>query len=250
MTGILALPFTLLLRGMDRLLADAGRTALAWLLLGVAVSWWVYVPLHELFHAWGCQLAGGTVTRLEIDGLYGAAWLARLFPYVTAGSDYAGRLSGFDTDGSDLVYVATVFAPYLLTLLVGVPAFLFTQRRRCAICLGATIPWAYTPFLSLAGDYYELGAIVVSRIAAPWHPEAPLRWRGDDLFQLIDNLGRGPGGLGSADAWGIAAACLLGGAAAFLTFLVGYWLTGIWRPDWITALRDEGTTHAPATPAH
>jgi hypothetical protein len=71
------------------------------------LSWWVYVPIHELAHAWGCLLAGGEVTRLEIDWIYGASLLARVFPYVTVGSEYAGRLSGFDNRGSDLTYLVT-----------------------------------------------------------------------------------------------------------------------------------------------
>jgi hypothetical protein len=41
------------------------------------------------------------VWRLEIDPLYGGALLARWLPFVEAGGEYAGRLSGFDTAGSD-----------------------------------------------------------------------------------------------------------------------------------------------------
>lgn len=236
----LLLPFTLLLDGMDRSLAGSTRAGLFWLLLGLVTSWWVYVPLHELFHAWGCLLTGGTVTRLEIDEVYGAAWLAGWFPYVTPGSDYAGRLSGFDTGGSDLVYLATVFAPYLLTVLVGVPVLALALKYGRPGILGASVPWAYTPFLSLTGDYYELGSIVVSRAASPWLPEAPLRWRGDDLFLLIDTLG----GLGWDDVVGIAAAFLIGVATAILTFLAGYWLVRAGRPDWLPGPAQPRTVHA------
>lgn len=127
------------LRGMDRSLG--GRAALPLMLLAMFASWWVYVPLHELFHAWGCLLAGGTVTRLEIDTVYGAAWLARWFPYIVPGSEYAGRLSGFDTGGSDTVYLVTVWFPYLLTLFPGVPALLYASRQGNALLFGAALPW-------------------------------------------------------------------------------------------------------------
>jgi len=84
-------------------------------LIGAAVlSWWVYVPLHELAHAFGCLLGGGTVTRLDIDPAYGAALLQRCFPFVNVGSDYAGQLKGFDTGGSDLTYLLTDFLPLLV----------------------------------------------------------------------------------------------------------------------------------------
>ena len=90
------------------------------LALGLAAGWFVYVPVHELLHAAGCATTGGTVTRLEIAPLYGGALLARIFPFVVPGGDYAGRLSGFDTRGNDLVYLATDLAPFVLTLLPGV----------------------------------------------------------------------------------------------------------------------------------
>src|SRR5512134_5555 len=94
-----------------------------WLLVvaAFAAAWFVYVPIHELMHAYGCIAAGGAVTRLEIAPEYGGALLARLFPFVASGSSYAGQLTGFDTRGSDAIYLATVLAPYLLTIFIGVP---------------------------------------------------------------------------------------------------------------------------------
>jgi len=50
------------------------------------------------------------VSRLEIDPLYGADALARIFPFVSPGGAYAGRLSGFDTRGSDWIYWLTDLA--------------------------------------------------------------------------------------------------------------------------------------------
>lgn len=213
------------LAGMDRAIARHGLWALPVLMFGVVVSWWLYVPLHELFHAWGCLAAGGSVSRLEIDESYGAAWLAGWFPYITPGSDYAGRLSGFDTGGSDVVYLCTVFFPYLLTILIGVPALNAAAKSAhgTPLLVGAAVPWALSPFLSLTGDYYEMGSILVSRWLAPWLPEASGRWRGDDVFLLFETL-FGPTGDGNwADVAGIGAALVLGAVLALLTYLLGKW---------------------------
>src|SRR5207344_3373896 len=102
--------------------ADAFRVGrLAILIVAAALTWWIYVPIHELAHAFGCLAGGGAVTRLEIDPLYGAAWLQRVFPFVAVGSDYAGQLTGFDTRGNDLTYLLTDFLPFVGTIAVGVP---------------------------------------------------------------------------------------------------------------------------------
>lgn len=211
-----------ILRGMDRSLG--GWIAMPAMMLALLASWWIYVPLHELSHAWGCLAAGGTVSRLEIDEAYGAAWLAEWFPYIRPGSDYAGRLSGFDTGGSDWVYLATVFSPYLLTVFIGLPLLYLAIRHAKTWLLGAAIPWALTPFLSLTGDYYEMGSIIASRLVTPWLPDAMGRWRGDDLPLLADTL-FGRGGHGTlADALGLGAGFLLGLTGAFLTYHAGAWL--------------------------
>jgi hypothetical protein len=154
-------------------------------------GWWIYVPFHELAHAFGCIATGGEVTRLEIDWIYGAPLLASIFPFVTVGSDYAGQLTGFDTHGNDLIYLATDFCPFLLTVLFGVPLLRWvalgksTILWRC-VALGAALPVAYAPFVSLPGDYYEMGSIIVSRAVGSWSPEFDLgRWRSDDLFTAL-----------------------------------------------------------------
>jgi hypothetical protein len=197
-------------------------SALAIVASSLAVAWWLYVPIHELAHAWGCQLAGGRVTRLEISELYGAAWLARVFPYVTVGSEYAGRLSGFDTRGSDLVYVATCALPFVLTVLVGVPLLRAASGLggwRGAVALGAAVPIAFAPFVSLPGDYYEMGSILVSRAVATLSPGFPVeRWRGDDLVKLVGTLAPDAR---AADAAGVAASLLVGAVLAWATYWAG-----------------------------
>ncbi len=223
--------------GLERCL-EGGWPALAWLGGGMLAGWWLYVPVHELLHAAACRLAGGEVTRLQIAPLYGGALLARLLPFVAAGGAYAGRLAGFDTRGSDLVYLATDLGPYLLTVFPGVwwlrraarsaqgagsrgtgqepghrdgramPALppptagapggpgragarRGTHARR-AVLFGAALPVALAPFLSLTGDAYEIGSILVTRLA-PWSsPAARTLLRGDDLGLRLDAIAASP----------------------------------------------------------
>lgn len=197
---------------------------LAWLGLGLLLGWWLYVPIHELAHALACLAAGGTVTRLEVDALYGGALLARLFPWVAVGSEYAGQLTGFDTGGSDLVYLATDLGPFLLTLLPGVWALRRTARAGRGLLFGISLPFALAPFLSLTGDAYEIGSILVTRVP-PWAGEAARQLlRGDDLFAKGGEIAAGVS-LGPPAVWvGYALAALLGVLWAFGTYRLGAWL--------------------------
>jgi hypothetical protein len=206
-------PFTDVLNGLDRCL-DRGARGLLLAALGLLVGWWVYVPLHELLHAAACRAAGGGVTRLEIDRIYGGALLARALPFVVPASRYAGRLSGFDTHGSDLVYLATDLGPFLLTLFPGVWALRRAAAARREILFGAALPFALAPFLSLGGDAYEIGSILVTRLP-PWAaPAMRGLLRGDDLGKKVGELASLPGA-----PWGGALlAILLGTLWAFATY--------------------------------
>ena len=211
------LPAGDLVRGLDRGLGRDGRGLLA-VGFGLLASWWLYVPLHELLHAAACAAAGGKVTRLEIDGLFGGALLARCFPFVVAGSDYAGRLAGFDPHGSDRVRLATDLGPFLLTLFPGVWALRRAARAGRPLLFGAALPFALAPFLSLGGDAYEIGAILVTRWP-PWASPAALQLlRGDDLGLALRRLAAA----GPHPPWGGAAlAAGLGLAWALLTYGAG-----------------------------
>jgi hypothetical protein len=227
---LVAQPLRDWLDALEACVRDGGRAHLIVIALGFLVSWWIYVPVHELAHAWGCLLAGGEVTRLEIDGIYGAALLAKVFPYVTVGSQHAGRLSGFDTRGSDLTYLATCALPFVLTVFVGVPlirAVPGARGWRRSFMLGAAVPIAYAPFVSLTGDYYEMGSIMVSRMVAAFVPGFAVdRWRSDDLLKLVGALARDAR---VTDAAGVAASLLLGAALAWGTYWAGVLVSG-WTP--------------------
>ena len=219
---IFAQPFSDWVAALDACVRHGRRTAIVVIALSVLVAWWLYVPIHELAHAWGCLLTGGRVTRLEIGEVYGAAWLARMFPYVTVGSEYAGRLSGFDTRGSDLIYLATCALPFVLTVLVGVPLLRAVPRIRGwwrGVALGAALPAAFAPFVSLPGDYYEIGSILISRAVAAFVPGfAVERWRSDDLVKLIGVLAPDAR---AGDAAGVTASLFIGSVLAFATYWAG-----------------------------
>jgi hypothetical protein len=211
---LFALPATDVLRGQARCLRR-GRD-LALLLAGLVAGWWVYVPVHELLHALACLATGGAVSRLEIAPEYGGALLARAIPWVVSGGEYAGRLSGFDTRGSDLVYLATDLGPFVLALFPGVWALRRAARGRRPLLFGAVAPFALAPLLSLTGDAYEIGSIVVTRLP-PWTADAALL-RGDDVVRVAARVA--PAGDGAS--WGgLALAALVGVLWAFATYGLG-----------------------------
>ena len=196
--------------GFDRVLDGKGRQ-LAVMLAGLAVGWWVYVPLHEVLHALACVAFGGSVSRLEIARLYGGDLYAALLPFVVAGGDYAGRLAGFDTGGSDWVYLATDLGPYLLTLFPGVWAWRWAARRRRTFGFGFWLPFALAPFISLTGDAYEIGCLAVTQLS-PWRGAVGLL--GDDLFLVAEGLARQ-----TTPPWGgFVLATVLGVVWSFATY--------------------------------
>jgi hypothetical protein len=197
--------------GLDRCL-DRGPRGLALALFGLGVGWWLYVPVHELLHAAACLAAGGEVTRLEIAPLYGGGLLARVFPFVVSGGEYAGRLSGFDTHGSDLVYLATDLGPFLLTLFPGVWLLRRAGTAGRPILFGLALPFALAPFLSLPGDAYEIGSILVTQLP-PWDETL----RGDDLIKKAEELAALP----DAPWGGFVLAAVLGLGWAVLTCMAG-----------------------------
>ena len=111
--------------------------------------------------------------------------MARAFPFVVANSDYAGRLSGFDTHGSDWIYLATDLGPYVLALFPGAWALRKAANSFRGLWVGVWLPFAFSPFLSLTGDAYEIGSLLVTQMQ-PWsEPSIAEAVRGDDLFLII-----------------------------------------------------------------
>jgi hypothetical protein len=220
--------------------------SLAILSLTLTLTAIVYVPAHELLHAFGCIASGGTVTSLEIQPIYGGAVLAEVFDFVVADSEYAGRLSGFDTHGSDIVYLVTVAMPYLLTVLIGVPALRLCTMRSRPLLFGAATLLSFAPFYSVPGDYYEMGSILATRAATWFLPGtgdglAYKSVRSDDVFALIGDVLTKPAESGLAGendvaiAFGLIALSLVVAVLlAFGTFFLGgivAQLGGVARPS-------------------
>jgi hypothetical protein len=171
------------------------RPGLAMILMvaGLVMTWFVYVPIHELLHAFGCWVTGGEVTELQIDAKYGANLLKPMFPFVTVGGAYAGRLTGFNTYGNDLIYLATDFAPFVLSIFPGVTMLAICRRRSRPVLLGASVVMGLAPFYNITGDYYEMGSILSTRVAT-WisgGEEGKIAYefvRSDDIFRLFGEL--------------------------------------------------------------
>ena len=222
---ILATPFEDFFSGLESSIAKFSWLALIILIICLVASWWIYVPIHELGHAYGCILGGGTVTELQVSPMYGAAILKELFPFVTVGSDYAGQLTGFDTKGSDLIYLLTDFFPFLLTIFIGVPLLRSAAGSNpiwASIKLGFGLPIAFAPFISFSGDYYEMGSIIVSRIANAVSPAIEaFRWRSDDVFKLIGEIFFDGSTYSAIDILGVLLAFLVGIVLIYATYMLG-----------------------------
>jgi hypothetical protein len=219
-------PIDDLLAAMETLVAD-GNPYLGMLLLlvGLSLSWFAYVPIHELLHALGCAGTGGNVTVLEVQHIYGGELLARVFPFVVPGGEYAGRLSGFDTHGSDLVYLATDALPFALSVLLGVPLLRLCTRRRRPLLLGPAAVLGLAPLYNLPGDYFEMGSILATRAAgalagtaSPLHPAL----RSDNVFRLLERFFVQPAELGLTDGTQIATAGLLIAVSLALAVLLAF----------------------------
>ena len=160
----LRIPLDDVLAALERL-ADARspRRALCLMIVALVAIWFIYVPIHELLHVAGCVLPGGSVDRLDLAPQYGAVILAKWFPFIQSGGEYAGRVSGFDTQGSDWIYLSTCFAPYLLSIIPGVALIRLSTRKTRPIVLGMGVVIGLAPFYNLIGDYYEMGSIITTR---------------------------------------------------------------------------------------
>lgn len=163
---------------------------LAGLLFFTAGCWVLYVPLHELLHALGAIASGGSVQELQIQSLYGGRILERIFPFVRSGGKYAGRLTRFDTNGSDLVYLAIDLAPFVPTALAASTLLRIARARKSIVLLAPGTMLVVAPLLSLTGDLYEAGSVLLTALALP--PAGFLvdrdRWmalRSDDLVALL-----------------------------------------------------------------
>ena len=214
---------------LERLLFDGRRsTGLALCGISLVVTWFLYVPVHELLHVLGCVMTGGSISELEVAPQYGGALLAKVFPFVVSGGEYAGRLSGFDWKGSDLIYLATDFLPFTLSVVIGVPLLHLCAKKRHPILFGSAVVLGFAPIYNLPGDYYEMGSILTTRVMASAAggdtPSPYLTLRSDDVFKLIEEIAERPADtqVSASLASGPAYAVVAGG---MLVAVVLAWMT-------------------------
>jgi len=163
----------------------------------------------------GCVATGGSVTRLEISPLYGGAFFAHFFPWITSESEYAGRLSGFRPAG-DLSYLVTVLAPLVILCAAGSPLARLAVRRRRPWLLGLSLSAALQPLAALTGDCYEAASIPITRFASAAGIDWALRLRGDDLVKVAAQAAAAQ----SPIAWVLFAAGCAGGVLIAAATLV------------------------------
>jgi len=222
--------------------------------LAMLVTWFVYVPIHELLHVLGCVATGGEVTVLEIAPHYGAELLKRVFPFIQSGSDYAGRLSGFETHGSDLTYLATVFMPFVLSVLIGIPLVKLGAMRRRPVLFGVAIVVGLAPFYNVPGDYFEMGSILVTRaltiVSGGGQPPAFEGIRSDDIYLLLGTYLTKPADLGLAGVGQV----LAGGGLILISFVVdvllafGTYALGAAWARWLIRSRERSQVAQSGTP--
>ena len=149
--------------------------------------WYGYVPIHELIHAGACLLCGGAVEELAIDSRYGGAWLAKIFPFVVADSDYAGQLTRFSVPNG-VAFAFVDLAPYALSLF-GVTLLEVSRRHGSAALFSMGFLLAFAPVISVTGDYYEAASQLTSHVATSLDSDLPCGVLvSDDVFRLMNDL--------------------------------------------------------------
>ncbi|MHC4695843.1 MAG: hypothetical protein ACYTFA_03760 [Planctomycetota bacterium] len=199
---------------------------LAPMLISMVVTWFIYVPIHELLHVAGVVAPGGAVSVLEVAPRYGGTILAEHIPWVVSGGAYAGRLSGFDTRGSDLIYLSCVFMPFVLSVLIGVPLVKICMKRRRPILFGVAIVVGLAPFYNTPGDYFEMGSIMTTRVltlfAGGGNPPVFVGIRSDDVFALIANIFTQTGATGLAGIGATAVLLVIVGVSLVVDVLLAF----------------------------
>ncbi len=254
--GFLIDPFVDLFKGLEAQLPPERKVlpGAALMLIGLVASWFIYVPIHELLHAWGCLLAGGDVTTLEIQVIYGGELLARVFDYVTPGGEYAGRLSGFDDHGSDIIYLVTVFMPFTLSIAFGV-----ILLRRCAhsyrpAVYGVAVVLGLAPLYNLTGDYHEMASILITRaVSATGMLELSdlTPFRSDDSIKLIKTMFHEPEtlGIGMQVTNAVAAAIVVGSVAIAVLLALATYRAGVWVDAIANRVWPRNTLESPQDPS-
>lgn len=153
---------------METILDKHATRGLIFMVISLIIFWHIYTPIHELLHAGAAFLTGGDVQELEIKAQYGGQILAEIFPFVTSGGEYAGRLSGFSVP-NHWAYAVVDLAPYILSLF-GFFVLDRSRRRADPWLFGVGIVLAFIPIMSIPGDYFELISLPLDSLAGMLDP--------------------------------------------------------------------------------
>ena len=174
-------------QALSHLLNDGSNIKLLVLLLVFFISFWVYVPIHELMHAFATILVGGEVRELAIDATYGGVFFAKIFPFVVSESDYAGQLTDFTTPNKFAYFIVDMF-PYLLSL----PGVLLIRlaakyKRLWLFSLGFLL--MLVPMTQIFGDFYEAASLGIGELMSLVNPNLdPDLIVSDDMFKLLGEI--------------------------------------------------------------
>ncbi len=212
------------------------RINLVLILLSIVITWFIYVPIHELLHVAGCVVSGGTVTTLIMGKEYGAEFLKNFFPFIVPQtSQYAGRLTGFKPNG-DLGYLLTDFAPFIISVFPGILLLQVAKTKAMIRLAGPGLVIGLAPFLNLTGDYFEMGTIISTRLI-DWITSGstarliPNFWelRSDDIFRLFSEIAAAPENYGINASTGLISTSFVILIGAFLAVVFCGWTYTIGR---------------------
>ena len=205
-------------QALSHLLDDGSNKKLVILLLVFFVSFWIYVPIHELMHAFATFLVGGEVRELAIDATYGGVFFAKIFPFVVSESEYAGQLTDFTTPNKFAYFIVDMF-PYLLSL----PGVLLIRlaakyKRLWLFSLGFLL--MLVPLTQIFGDFYEAASLSMGEIMSLLNPSLdPNLIVSDDMFKLLSTIDESSKG-NLLIYISIALSLLLGLILAWLTIII------------------------------
>ena len=178
-------------QALGHLLSDGSNTKLFILLLVFLVSFWIYVPIHELMHAFGCMLTGGEVRELAIDATYGGKLFAKIFPFVVSESEYAGQLTDFTTPNKFAYFIVDMF-PYLLSL----PGILFIRlaaKKNYLWLFSLGFLLMLVPLTQIFGDFYEATSLGMGEVMTMFNSNLEAdSIVSDDMFKLISSINENP----------------------------------------------------------
>lgn len=172
---------------LEKLMASGKYSDIVLLMVGFIGCFFVYTPIHELFHVFATWGTGGEVRELALDPMYGGTILAKIFPFVVPESDYAGQLTGFSVPNY-WAYALVDWAPYILSL-PGLWILTRTTAGGKTLLAGAGFMLTFVPITQFSGDFYEFWSLITTQILEARRPGLEAgAFIADDGFKVAGEL--------------------------------------------------------------